>query len=123
MKAAIWAHRINKDWEVVSFPRECNGCSTEEKELYGCGFEKEYKGKAKVQFNFTNGEEPYTKTCPQYFVRLDDVQNILSYLQDYKKGAIGNIFELPTTFLEYLKIAEYERQEWERENEKALRKK
>jgi hypothetical protein len=48
------------------------------------------------------------RTCPHYYVRSAFVGSVLEQLEDYKRGALGDVRDLPAAQLDYLKIAEAE---------------
>jgi hypothetical protein len=94
----------------VPFPRDCEGCSEEEMKRWGCGYEK-IAGRHK--FEYTGAKEPYSRTCPQFFLRQPAVDDIIAGLRDYKRAALGNVRKLGSAYLTYLRIAESETSCWE----------
>lgn len=97
---------IKKDGtcKMVPFPRACKNCSAEEKERWGCGFDKI---EGTMEYQYTMSQNPWNKTCPQFFVAQPAVYSILSQLRDYKRGAIA-LNNLSSAHLFLLQIAEDE---------------
>lgn len=76
------------------------------KERFGCGWDKRYAGKG-----IERPDSPL-RTCPQYYARQPDVQEVIGMLQDYTRGALGPVGRLDAPMLDYLRCAEAARNEW-----------
>lgn len=68
-------------------------------------------------------QEPWAKTCPRWCSLLLHVQQVQRDLDDYDRGALGNVRELEAPYLEYLRAASKEREIWRSENERQMYKK
>lgn len=103
-------------YRVAPVPYACETCPLHERALWGCGWDDETRGKAEVLY--TRGA-PETKTCPQWYARQPAVADVTSHLEDYERGALGNVLELPAAFLDYLRAASSERAAWQAEQQAA----
>ena len=73
------------------------------------------EGTAKVYINRTGEDyvdrrkaEPWRLTCPQYYYNSPFVQSIYNDLSDYEAGRLGDSFDLPAPYLEYLRVLSVE---------------
>jgi len=89
---------------------------------WGCGFRDEYRGRACGGiFARSRAEwlEPATdeqrRTCPQWFARQPYVRSVLEHLADYRRGALGDVRDLPAPALDALRDADGAQQMWENE--------
>lgn len=80
-------------------------------ELFGCGWKEEYAG---TGLHRTRGAdiEPFNKTCENYFWEQRPIQLVLSDLEDYRRGALGNVWELPSPHLDLLRVADSQESQW-----------
>lgn len=99
----------------MPFPRPCKGCSDAEKERWGCGYEGIL---GKFRYGYSGAEEPWNRTCPQFLAVQPAVVDVIDNVRDYKKGALGNVRELGSAYLQYLRIASAELAEWEDQKNK-----
>ena len=53
----------------------------------------------------TYTDPPNLRTCPRYFLSKPYVQLIYADVEDYKRGAFGNVLDLEAPYLEYLRTA------------------
>jgi len=81
-------------------------------ELFGCGHRPEYAGQSKVERTRGATEPPYNRTCENYYWELDAVHAVLADLEDYRRGALGNVLDLPFPHLAALRVADHEMAEW-----------
>lgn len=86
--------------------------------MWGCGFHG-YEGKSEVEYG-DGWDEPFNRTCPQYYRRLPWVQQILMDLEDYRRGALGNVMLLEAPYLELLRVADVEQSKWQQAQERQL---
>ena len=77
-------------------------------ELYGCGWKPEYAGKGEAVRSRGATEAPYNRTCENYYWEQVAVQIVLSDLEDYRRGALGNVWDLPAAHLALLRVADAE---------------
>jgi len=54
------------------------------------------------------GDDRTLVTCPQYLAATPFVSSVAGYLVDYKRGALGDVRELPAVLYEALGILEDE---------------
>jgi hypothetical protein len=101
-------------------------CGDDDKAIWGCGFDWRHKGKAACTYKTL---ERYARainrpvdslieegdllveafrTCPHYYARSIFVGSVLEHLDDYRRGALGDVRDLPAAQLDYLRIAETE---------------
>lgn len=80
-------------------------------ELFGCGWKEEYAG---TGLHRTKGAdcEPYNKTCENFYWEQMPVQMVLADLEDYRRGALGSVWDLPAPHLTLLRIADSEESQW-----------
>jgi hypothetical protein len=99
---------------------ECQDCTDpDDWAAWGCGWH-DLAGKGQHEFSLSGGEEPYTRTCPQFYRRLPWVQEVLQDLEDYRRGALGNVLLLPAPWLALLRAADVEASAWKNEQEMQL---
>jgi len=60
------------------------------------------------------------RTCPQYYRRQPWVQDVMQDLEDYRRGALGNVLLLPAPWLELLRAADREQSAWKAAQERDL---
>jgi hypothetical protein len=53
-------------------------------------------------------DSPAWLTCPEHLAGLDAVREIYELLPDYRRGALGNVLELPIPLVSLLQILEAE---------------
>lgn len=58
-------------------------------------------------------DEPWARTCPQWYRTSPFVQSILEELPDYEAGRLGRSQDLDAPLLTYLRVAAMERKAWE----------
>lgn len=73
-----------------------------------------------MEFAVESVGEPYSRTCPQYFRRLPWVRELLSDLEDYRRGAMGNVLLLPAPWLQLLRVADVEQANWQATQKRQL---
>ena len=105
---------------MVPFPSDCECCTKEDHGIYGCGFVG-LEGKATIAYKFGAKSPPWNKTCPRYCMADPHVQQIMESVEDYKRGALGNIRQLPSGYVDLLRAAVSELALWEFENERQTR--
>ena len=64
-----------------------------------------------------NIEEPASKTCPQYFQRLPWIRELSADVEDYRRGALGNVDEMSAVRLELFRVLDGEMGKWKSEND------
>lgn len=118
MRGAVWRWRISSkrkpngrlDTEAVPFPFACADCPTEQRTDYGCGYDEAAIGKARVQYKGALGE---LRTCPQWlYHEIPIAYWTLTNLEDYRRGALGNVLDLDADLLDYLRVADSEMGAW-----------
>ena len=62
------------------------------------------------------------RTCPQYYALSAFFASVRCHLEDYRRGALGNILDLPASMLSYLRTLDTSEQSWQRDQEKAMLK-
>lgn len=86
---------------------------------YGCGFRSDTRGRATVSFTWVKQLMPdapasVAKTCPRYFLEADpDVQFIFQNLEDYERGTLGPVGQLPALHVHAYRAALTGRRYWE----------
>ncbi len=105
--------------KVVPFPSECKECSLDIKEEFGCGHDG-FGGKSKIKYENGAKDEYWSRTCPMYAASHSFMNEIVYDLENYKRGAMGNIFDMDNIRFELLSIAENEQGVWENENQKQI---
>lgn len=102
-------------------PCKCrNDCVESDRRYYGCGYRDEYIGKASA-FTADHIEDLSIGTCPQWwFAENQFVQTILTLVDDYDRGSLGNVLDLPSDIYDYLRIASNELRRWKSAAEKQL---
>jgi len=63
-----------------------------------------------------------SKTCPQYFARSPFVLSVRDQLEDYRRGALGDVRDLPAHLLAYLRVLDSADTRWQRQQEATLHK-
>ena len=60
---------------------------------------------------------PWNKTCPRFYALKPAVLSVLEDVEDYKRGALGNVnTDLAAPEVDLLRTAEREHAAWESEN-------
>lgn len=100
---------------------DCTECTDpQDWDEYGCGW-RGLEGKGRYEFTLVGGpEEPFRHSCPQYYRRLPWVQDLLGDLEDYRRGAMGNVMLLPAPWLQLLRAADAESTAWQNQQEQQL---
>jgi len=62
-------------------------------------------------------DEPYSRTCPQFFWSMPWVQRILSDVEDYRRGSLGDVSDMESPYLDLLRVADAEKCSWKNEQE------
>lgn len=57
--------------------------------------------------------EPFNRTCPRYYFESEFFQIIFQDVQDYRRGAMGNVCDLPAAHLDLLRVLDAELDNWE----------
>ena len=92
-------------------PFECTTCPEYEHEFWGCGFDAQYKGRAQ----FDRAEPMDFDTCPQWFTHQPFVAHTWELLEDYRRGALGNVLDMPAPMATYLRTLDVELSRWDAE--------
>ncbi len=90
-------------------PFECTTCPEWEHEYWGCGFDACFKGKGK----FPREAPMDFDTCPQWFTSQPFVVHIWELLEDYRRGALGDVLDLPASMFAYLRVLDTELARWD----------
>ncbi len=91
---------------------EClNGGHDDNWEVFGCGWKPEYTGTGQARSRGAD-EAPYNRTCENFYWEQQPVQIVLSDLEDYRRGALGHVWNLPAPHLDLLRIADAEESQW-----------
>jgi len=61
------------------------------------------------------------KTCPQYYANTRYYQSIRDDLEDYRRGAIGNVDDLAINRLAALRVLDRAEQHWQSDQEQNIR--
>jgi hypothetical protein len=111
LRAAIWGWQQVRDGKhglkTEASPKECKDCAEDDWELFGCGF----KGLDAPDGTYT--DPPDLKTCPRYYTQDPTVLLIYADVEDYKRGALGNVLDLEAPYLEYLRTSVASMSAWE----------
>lgn len=105
--------------EIRSFPYACKDCPGHERKFWGCGYDG-FAGQAEIKPKFGATDEHWGRTCPQYCAHQIEIQKILADVEDYQRGCFGNIDDMESARLEYLRVAESETKAWKAENERQI---
>lgn len=62
-------------------------------------------------------DPPWNKTCPRWCWLQPGVQAVYDELEDYRRGALGNVLALPAPRLALLRIADAEQNVWAAEQQ------
>ena len=62
-------------------------------------------------------DEPFSRTCPQFFWSLEWVQRVLADVEDYRRGSMGDVNDMEAPYLELLRVADSEKAKWKAEQE------
>lgn len=76
--------------------------------MLGCGYEG-HAGKAKRPC--PDDEHDIIDTCPHYLARTTAVRGADALLDDYRRGSLGNVMDLPSPLYSALRTLHVE---WER---------
>ena len=89
---------------------------------HGCGFRDEYRDRALLppMDPEIDPDEPGAKTCGQYYLRTVFVQSVINALEDYRRGALGDVRLLPSPMLEYLRLADNAVASWRNQQDQKL---
>lgn len=100
---------------MVAFPAECSKCNRAiNAPRFGCGWDEQHAGRGKVRHEWA----PDLKTCPRYYLESDrDIERVLYDLEDYRRGSLGPIGQLPATLVDYLRLADATQRRWAEEGE------
>lgn len=98
--------------DLQSVPCSCEDCDEQTREDHGCGFDPRFAGKARGIPAGGRAEEPYSRTCPQFYLRQPSTQEVYADLKDYRRGAL-DVDTLPAAYLVLLREAESAEAEWE----------
>lgn len=109
----------------------CDGCDLHHRALYGCGCSygtphtpeaggPSYEGLATVTYLFGADQEPWSRTCPRYYATAPHIAEIYSDLEDYRRGAMGDVDQLEHQLLIYLRAIDAAKNQWEAENMRQL---
>jgi hypothetical protein len=95
----------------------------EDQAEWGCGFSG-HDGKSRHLWVIP-GEgdvlpEPVRHTCPRWYWQQPLVQEVYSDLEDYKRGALGDVLSLPAPYLDLLRVAEGARGAMQKECERQI---
>lgn len=93
-------------------------CSHDKRKLLGCGF-VDFEGKGALREHGSQ-HAPYNRTCPQYYARIPAVMSCYDYIDDYRRGALGNVLDLPNPLWQALGILDVELKQQERVNEERI---
>lgn len=94
----------------MAFPADCERCDESEHALNGCGYNDATAGKARAAYEGALGE---LRICPQWLYReVPLISWVLEALEDYRRGALGNVLDLDADLLDYLRIADAESTAW-----------
>lgn len=91
--------------------------------LYGCGCSwgvpwtdgaggESHEGKSRVQYTPDAGP-PFSQTCSRWYWMSPEVQSVIDWLPDYKRGALGPVQHLEAPLLSYLRAAEAAEGAWQ----------
>lgn len=99
-------------YKSIEIPCECKkDCDDNKKRIYGCGYEENYRGKSTLlRSDGSKTEEDLT--CPQFFGANEFIISVEQYLEDYKRGNLGPIWNLPNLLYESLLVLESETAKW-----------
>ena len=83
-------------------PLPCEKCPNDEqvRKALGCGFDG-YAGEGTRRHPDTGEPMP---TCAWYLAQQPAVVEVRKYLQDYKRGTLGEVWDLPNALYECLQI-------------------
>ncbi len=108
-------------------PPGCERCPLSVRKQHGCGCSwgvpwtlsaggPSHKGEAIRDYGDGDEggatEEPWSRTCPQWFFRSPFVQSVLEDLPDYDGGRLHRVPYLQNDYVTYLRIASAERKAW-----------
>lgn len=92
-------------------PCSCEDCDEQTKTDHGCGFDPKLAGKAKGIPAGGRAEEPYSRTCPQFYLCNPVVQEVYADLKDYRRGAM-DLDAMPAMYLSLLREADSAEEAW-----------
>ena len=78
-------------------------------------------GKAQLKYKFGAKLDPWNKTCPRYCMADAEIIQVMADVEDYKRGALGDVRQLPCVYLDLLRAAVSELATWDFENERQMR--
>lgn len=90
--------------------------------MFGCPW-KGHAGQKQEEWNHGADEEPYSKSCPRYYWEQEPIQMVLADLADYRRGALGNVWDLPAPHLDLLRVADAEEAQWDAYNQARMMEK
>ena len=79
----------------------CERCEDHEQRMYGCGWRKEYAGKATVE-GTRDSTWKDCKSCPVWVACQPLLVDVAEMYPHFKQGTIGNVLDLPAPDLECL---------------------
>jgi len=101
---------------VILWPHDCEDCSPDDHETFGCGFNG-LLGKSRVKYSRGAAEPPYNRSCPRWCWLQPAVQSVYDDLEDYRRGALGNVLDLAAPRIALLRVADSEHRAWEAEQQ------
>jgi hypothetical protein len=72
-----------------------------------------HEGKARTPYTDGASESPWNRTCPRWYLLSPEVGEVLAWLRDYKRGAMGPVQQIEAPLLDCLRVAEAEHEAWE----------
>lgn len=100
---------------VQDVPGSCDGCIAD-KLWHGCGWDEDTRGRGAIRLE--GGD--ILETCPQYHLRQPFVASVYELLEDYKRGALGNVLDLEASAIDALKVLSAAMTDWEVAQQEAL---
>lgn len=98
-------------------PKDCADCTSDDWEWFGCGLHG-YEDKSHQDCVYVDGEE--YRTCPRTYLGHPAVNAIYADVEDYKRGALGNVLDLEAPHLEYLRAASGAMDKWHAKQQEQL---
>ena len=98
--------------------RKCN--SDDHKALYGCPYTGHAgKGAQPVSDRGIN-DKSITRTCPEWFATRPAIGQLYDDIEDYRRGALGNVHKMPRPHLTLLRVLDAELSAEKAEIEEAI---
>lgn len=72
-----------------------------------------FEGQSRTRYTDGATDAPWNRTCPRWHLLSPEVGQVLAWLRDYKRGAMGPVQQLEAPLLDYLRVAEAEHEAWE----------